>query len=451
MENHPLKNFSARSTWWLFILSLVLVCGVAYLADRGASRYTDSERMVTHTREVEWHLALLRSHLANSAVQAHAAAAAGAPAPSSGDSYLRNIETEIRQIKQLTADDADQQRKIAALEAIAESDPGLRGQFGGSSDSLVIQANSLLQQMQSQEEKLLASRKLLSLSQYRWLRTILGASLLLVLALIGFVFSALLAQLSMRETAERAVRRLSGHILVAQDAERRRLARELHDGIGQLFAGIKLELGLLRKQVAPHAAIQTLENCHDMAEQGLAETRTISYLLHPPMLDELGFRHAVQWYVDGFIKRSTIEVRVDFSEPFARMPKDLELVLFRVIQEALTNIHRHSGSGRAEISVTQRPDFVKASIRDFGRGIPAGLLRNIEETYTGAGVGLGGMRERVSEFGGRLKIESGPRGTMVLVTIPLPLQEQTVRTPQSDSQASVNATGSQTLAMLILV
>jgi signal transduction histidine kinase len=162
-----------------------------------------------------------------------------------------------------------------------------------------------------------------------------------------------------------------------------------------------------------------------MAEQGLAETRTISYLLHPPMLDELGFQQAVEWYVDGFTKRSKIAVRLALTQPFEPLPNEVALRLFRVIQETLTNIHRHSGSREAEIHVSQCPDAVSLARRDFGKGIDPGLLRNIQETSLGAGVGLGGMRERVTEFHGRFYIESTPTGTAVRVSIPLPWREDT--------------------------
>ena len=154
------------------------------------------------------------------------------------------------------------------------------------------------------------------------------------------------------------------------------------------------------------------------------------------MLEELGFQHAVEWYVDGFTKRSNIAVRLHFTEPFERLPKEVELVLFRVLQETLTNIHRHSGSGEAEIRVARLPDAVNIAIRDFGTGIDPELLRNIKETSLGAGVGLGGMRERVSEFDGRFSIESSPAGTTVRVWIPLPVPKDSLTHGDSRPQAA---------------
>ena len=138
----------------------------------------------------------------------------------------------------------------------------------------------------------------------------------------------------------------------------------------------------------------------------------------------MGFEHAARWYVDGFTKRSNIDVTLKTPEPFKRLPETMELVLFRVIQESLTNVHRHSGSKRAEITVTSHPDRINLSIRDFGKGISPALLKGIEESSAGAGVGLGGMRERVSDLGGHFAIQSGPGGTTTSVSLPLPTEQE---------------------------
>jgi len=420
-----MNSFSSRSAWWLFAISIALLAGIAYLSDRSTARYANSEHWVRHTREVEWRLALLRSDVASISAESQASPAK----PGTNHSALRQVENDLRQVKELTEDNPVQQAHIGELTAAV----GLASERQAIDQRGMGQAMTLLDQMQAEEERLLAHRRVVSAADYQWLRTTLAVGLFAGLGLIGFIFSALLAQLEAGQKAERAVRRLSGHILVAQDAERRRLARELHDDIGQLFAGIKLEIEMFTRS---HGASRSLESCQQMAEQGLSETRTISYLLHPPMLEELGFQHAVEWYVDGFIKRSGIAVRLDFTEPFERLQREVELVLFRVIQETLTNIHRHAGSNEAEIHVAQGPDAVNVAIRDFGKGIDPELLRNIEEPWLGAGVGLGGMRERVSEFDGRFSIESSPAGTTVRVSIPLPVREDSVTNGDRKPQAA---------------
>lgn len=433
-----MQELTPRSAWTLFLVSIVLLAGLAFYASRSAERYTDSERWVSHTREVEWQLALLRSELAMAGLPAIGADGA-ASRPVAANQAGRKVETQIAEIQRLTEDNPVQQASIAKLASLlrpAASLPDPPDAPDAQHDVTLQQETSLLDQMQNEEERLLATRQLVSQANYHWLQSMMTMALLVVLGLMSFIFSTLLAQLAMRAKAEKSVRRLSAHILGAQDAERRRLARELHDGVGQLFAGIKMEMDMLKKESPSQAAPEVVDNCQRMAEQGLSETRTLSYLLHPPMLDELGFQHAAKWYVEGFSNRSKIAVRLKVSEPFQRLPKQVELVLFRVIQEALGNIHRHSGSKEAEINVAEQSDVVRISIRDFGKGIPEEMLRNIERTSSGAGVGLGGMRERIAELDGRFSIESGSGGTILHISIPLPLPEESAANGDSRPQAN---------------
>jgi len=404
------QELSPKSAWALFVASIVLLGGLAYFANRSADRYAESESWAAHTREVEWHLSELRGDLALSA----------AALPGRANSV--SAHEQLDQLKKLTADNPEQQRNVATLSALLETEAPLSG--GAARQASLQKELSVLDDMQDEEERLLAGRELVSSANYSWLRSILTVALLFVLGVICFVFSTLLSQLGMRAKAEKAVRRLSAHILGAQDSERRRIARELHDGVGQLFVGIKMEMDLLEQDAVGERTRAAVESCQRMAEQGLAETRTISHLLHPPMLDELGFEHAVRWYVEGFIARSKINVRLKLSEPFPRLPRTVELVLFRVVQETLGNIHRHSGSKEAEITVGQQSGVVRMTVRDSGKGMPEELVRNIEQTLTGAGVGLGGMRERISEFAGTFSIESASTGTAVHVSIPLPSPEE---------------------------
>lgn len=430
-----MQELTPRSAWTLFIVSIVLLGGLAFYASRSAERYTDSERWVSHTREVEWQLALLRSDLAIAALPANGTDGA-ALRPVAANQSERKVETQIAEIQRLTEDNPVQQASIGKLASLLRPLASPPEAAGASRNATLQQETSLLDQMQNEEERLLATRQLVSQANYHWLQSMMTMALLVVLGLMSFIFNTLLAQLAMRAKAEKSVRRLSAHILGVQDAERRRLARELHDGVGQLFAGIKMEMDMLKKEGPAQAAPEVVDSCQRMAEQGLSETRTLSYLLHPPMLDELGFQHAVKWYVEGFSNRSRIAVRLKIPEPFQRLPKQVELVLFRVIQEALANIHRHSGSKEAEITVAEQSDVVRISICDFGKGIPEEMLRNIELTSSGAGVGLGGMRERIAELDGRFSIESGSGGTILHISIPLPLAEESAANGDSRPQAN---------------
>ena len=233
---------------------------------------------------------------------------------------------------------------------------------------------------------------------------------------VGFDISELKRTEQALRERSLALRDLSSRLLRVQDQERRRIARELHDGLGQYLVALKMNLDLLRQRKGNNLQ---LADAQEILERCLTETRTLSHLLHPPMLDEAGFFWAARWYVEGFAKRSGILVTSDIPERTERLPNEVELALFRVLQEALTNIHRHSQSPSAEIQLTFDDVEVGLQIRDCGRGIPSELLKNFQSSGAQTGVGLSGMRERVNECGGRLEIHSENRNTTVRVTIPL--------------------------------
>ncbi len=232
-------------------------------------------------------------------------------------------------------------------------------------------------------------------------------------------FRRLNIELGNRKEAEAAVRHLSARVLQLQDAERRKVARELHDSIGQYFVSLSMNLDMLQNANLPPAKRDAiLAESLQMVKQGAAETRTLSYLLHPPLLDEAGFSSAARWYVGGFAERSKIDVKLEVDPKLGRLPPEVELVLFRVLQECLGNIHRHSRSSRAEIRV-HRKGAITLTIEDYGKGIPKKLLDEFRTTNLGTGVGLAGMRERVREIGGTLSITSEGSGTRVEVVVPL--------------------------------
>ena len=233
-----------------------------------------------------------------------------------------------------------------------------------------------------------------------------------------------------RKRAEDAARSLSGRILTLQDDERRRIARELHDSLGQYLAALKMDLDLLSPDDGDQAG--RVSACAELVEKCLAETRTISHLLHPPLLDEVGFGSAVRWYVDGFAQRSGIKVTLDVPPQLGRLHGDLEIVLFRAVQEALTNVHRHSGGSAVDVRLSTYSKQVRLEIADDGRGIPEERLNRVREGEAG-GVGIAGMRERVRELGGSLEIQSGPAGTRVIVTIP-PLDRESTESESADQQ-----------------
>ncbi|HEY5911502.1 MAG TPA: GAF domain-containing protein [Verrucomicrobiae bacterium] len=227
------------------------------------------------------------------------------------------------------------------------------------------------------------------------------------------------------------LRRLSAHLLEVQDRERRHLARELHDTTAQHLAALTLNLNNLKGRLAQEAS-PNLPLCLDslkLATQAAQEIRTHSYLLHPPLLDVMGLVGAVEDYAQGFSARSGIIVEVAAAENFGRLAETLELALFRVVQEGLANVLKHSGSGAAKIRFARQMSWVTLEIQDMGKGIPADILARIKARIGGSGVGIGGMQERLRLLGGRLDLESGSTGTTVRATVPLgaPTRETTTR------------------------
>src|SRR5208282_3827630 len=213
-----------------------------------------------------------------------------------------------------------------------------------------------------------------------------------------------------------ALRQLSSRLLNLQDTERRRIARELHDSLGQYLVGLKLNVDMLRQSPGRD---ELWSEAGQLMQQGISEVRTLSYLLHPPTMDAAGFASAARWYVEGYGQRSGLNVTLDAPTDLGRLPDEIELALFRVLQEALTNVHRHSGASAAEVQVRHEAEQVVLEIKDNGRGIPEELLSHFRATGAGTGVGIAGIRERVRELGGKLTLESNGSGTLVRVAVPL--------------------------------
>jgi signal transduction histidine kinase len=221
-----------------------------------------------------------------------------------------------------------------------------------------------------------------------------------------------------QERAELALRDLSSRMLQAQDHERRRIARELHDSTGQSMVALGMLLANVRKKAGSNTDVsQQLDEGERIVRVVSDDLRTTSYLLHPPLLDEMGLSAGLRFYIEGFQERSKISVRLNMTENLKRLPEDLELMIFRVVQECLTNVHRHSGSPSVEIGLSNSNDKITLEIRDHGKGMSSEKLAQV--TGTGAaGVGLRGMVERVRVFGGELEIISDEQGTLVRATIP---------------------------------
>ncbi|MGC2245903.1 MAG: ATP-binding protein [Terriglobales bacterium] len=214
------------------------------------------------------------------------------------------------------------------------------------------------------------------------------------------------------------LRQLSARLLQAQDDERRRLARELHDSVGQLLAAITMNIQTVQSTALEPAAVAAAAENAKLIDQISSEIRTMSHLLHPPLLDEVGLASALRWYIDGFSKRSKISVNLEIAGDFGRLSDDMEIAIFRMVQECLTNVHRHSNSSTGEVRLGRDAERVIVEIKDAGKGIPLEKQKALSSSQQ-AGVGFRGMRERIQQLGGRLEIQSDERGTIVKAAMPV--------------------------------
>ncbi len=251
--------------------------------------------------------------------------------------------------------------------------------------------------------------------------------------------SALDTQVQLRtmelERRNSELRELSARLLESQDMERRHIARELHDSAGQTLAALAITLGQLAEEAEsdPAQIAKNIDVAEGLVRHLSREVRTTSYLLHPPLLDDAGLSSALDWYVQGLSERSGLEIKLTIPEKFERPPADLELVIFRIVQESLTNVHRHSGSKSASVRVSQEVGQIIVEIQDQGRGMSPEKLAQIQSQ--GTGVGISGMRERLRHFDGELFVESNATGTRILAILPLkPLsaREQAFVLPSSE-------------------
>lgn len=219
-------------------------------------------------------------------------------------------------------------------------------------------------------------------------------------------------------TAEDLLRDFSASLLHLQDEERRRIARELHDTTAQTLGALAMNLERLQFLVRDSEAGTLITESKKLVEQVTAEVRTTSYLLHPPILDDLGLEYVLPWFTEGFSKRSGVSVQLKIQPALGRLPQEIELALFRIAQEALTNVYRHSGSRTVMVSLLQDARSVTLAVQDHGCGLPPGVLQSAQGRGGSLGVGIAGMQERVRQLGGHLTLSSN-RGTCVQAVLPL--------------------------------
>jgi signal transduction histidine kinase len=232
-------------------------------------------------------------------------------------------------------------------------------------------------------------------------------------------YELVLIDITPRRKAQESLRELSGLLLRSQEEERRRVGRDLHDSTGQLLAALQMNLDRLKgvsERLEPKEQ-ELLGSCSKLAEQCSREVRSVSHLLHPPLLEELGLEFALRDYTEGFEERSGIRVNLDVSPELERLSPDAETALFRLVQEALTNIHRHAESPTAAIRLSTTSNRIRLEVEDRGRGFPPEILGDDQQPMARMGVGMRGMEERLRQLGGRLEIHSDGRGTRIVAEL----------------------------------
>jgi signal transduction histidine kinase len=360
------------------------------------------------------------------------------------------ISGKLAQLKSMVSDNSDQESASARFERVIEErfatfDQSLRLFQSGKSTSRMQdrytqeliawaqQTSTLAREMQEAESRLLDRRTVNTRSLFRWAIFIAACSYLISLYVLWEHYRGLTRELCYREVAERNALKLSAQLLGAQDQERRKIARDLHDGLGQVLVGAKMTADSLLKGAPDN---QKMLELSAMLAEAVSSTRSLSHLLHPPLVEELGFSAAARSYVEGFSKRTGVQVTFELPEPEERLSRELELALFRILQEALTNIQRHSKSATAEVKFRTDRQTATLKLRDFGVGLPPGIT---SANGSNLGVGLAGMKERVREHNGQFEIHSDSNGTLISVTFPVALERLTVERPDpaADSPRSL--------------
>jgi signal transduction histidine kinase len=423
-SNHRLVFASA--------IFLLLVCGstLGWMLHRIYS----GEEWVRHSYNVQILIAEIASHINETGRVRESYLDTGER------QYLKDLEEtrgqllgNLAKLKTMVGDSADEEHASEKLETVingrfATFDESLRVfQSGKSTDEIqdaytqelarwAQQASVILTSMQEAESNLLRRRLLLTKSLFTWIIVVLALTYVVSIYMLWDDYRVLSKELEQRIRAEQNAYNLSAQLLNAQDQERRKIARELHDGLGQNLAAAKMIAESFLKREPDRQKIMDLST---ILNDAVSSTRSISYLLHPPLVDELGFVAAARSYLEGFSSRSGVRVTCDLPENGERLPRDLELTLFRVLQEALTNIQRHSKSPTAEVEFKANEKFASLRIQDHGIGLPTGMRHNFSANGTGVGVGLAGMRERVRERNGQFEIRSDAKGTCISAIFPV--------------------------------
>jgi len=410
---------------------LFLLSGIAaYVA---TVRSVESEKWVTHTHEVQSAIGDVGLAVAR------AGRARGSYFTTGNDDFRLDFEEAavqvapaLKKVRDLTIDNSKEQEYGTALEQVITkrmdlfkesielkhsnpSEQQEQARIDLEGVPLSSEITRLNDAMKAEEQRLLGERQKISRKWLLWSVSLLVFTFVLGLVFFVFQFYVLSKEVKARQVAEHAARKISTRVLQLQDEERARLARDLHDSIGQSLTGAKMMVGLLARN---HPGDLRYKDAADLLDTSLSAIRTISHLMHPPGLDEIGFSTAARWFIDGFAQRSGIEVAAEVPDADPRLPRPVEVALYRVLQEGLTNVHKHSKSKRATVQVRFSLTVAVLAIRDFGVGVAPEILDGFRHDGT-SGIGWAGMKGRIEEIGGQFEVNSNSTGTLLLVRVPM--------------------------------
>jgi signal transduction histidine kinase len=434
-------------------LIMIAAIGIfAYVTQVGIS---NSRNWVLHSYQVGSQLQTLQTQFAG--IRANALAYA-----ESGDTgQLRDFRARIaatssliENLRKLTTDNPRQQYRLGELQNLSgkylaeledmviaplprTSVPPAETNLIRDLDSQESQLDGVVQSMINDEKMLADNRMAIWNRLFKRYAVILALTFVAALLFLAYSYRLLIGEVVRTQEMEqlqrenvRSSRALSARVLELQDAERRKVARELHDSLGQYLVGLKINLDQLHASASSLDPAQAtlLAETVALTERSIAEVRTISHLLHPPLLDEIGFESAARWYTEGFAKRCGIKVSLQLSEIGERFPKEVELALFRVLQESLTNVHRHAHANSIDIVLTRADGRAVLTVHDDGCGISRDVVSRFRSGLA-SGVGLAGMRERLAELNGTLEVEPRTRGSAVRAVIPIAERSHPVSKP----------------------
>ena len=435
----------------IFLFAVALIVGGAALSGNTMYKLFSSERWVRHTYLVRLEMSQIESYLSRAGrIRLSYLNTADKRYQRDFEDTRHVLEEKLSGLHSLTDDNPEQRANCDQLDKavgtrldIMQSSIQRGGVMGspeqlGFTESLVNSAYNtavVIERMDQIEEDLLQKRRAITSSIFTFILLVLVAVLIASILLFRMYYRILAGQLREREFAEMNARDLSTELMHVQDEERRKLSVELHDGLGQVITAAKMMVGRM-SATSPDPRFSEIEA---MLDDGLQQTRTVSQLLHPPMLDEIGLMSASRWFVESYRQRTGVNATFEGPENIPNLHKGLELALFRVMQEALTNVHKHSRATAAKVEVKATDGYISLRVQDNGIGIPPEKMTKFRADGTGMGIGIVGMKQRVREQGGNFSVISDlAAGTTISVLFPLNggadrvayQANQTGRTPQ---------------------